>query len=82
METIGAVLGRTLTYHELPAEAVRQRFLAIGFHADFADAYLVLLGKTVSEPALVTDEVEKILGRPASTFAQWVFHHRDLFTDH
>ncbi len=81
VETIGAVLGRALTYHELPAESVRQRFLDIGLPAEFADAYLGLLGETVSEPALVTDEVEKILGRPATTFARWVTDHRDLFTD-
>jgi uncharacterized protein YbjT (DUF2867 family) len=81
VDTIGEVLGRALTYHELPVEAVRQRFLAIGFHAEFADAYLGLLGKTVSEPALVTDEVAKILGRPATRFAHWVSDHRDLFTD-
>ncbi|MDZ4270087.1 MAG: NAD(P)H-binding protein [Mycobacterium sp.] len=81
VETIGAVLGRALTYHELPAESVRQRFLAIGFQAEFADAYLGLLGKTVSEPALVTGEVDKILGRPATTFAHWVSDHRDLFTN-
>jgi len=81
VETIGAALGRALTYHELPPESVRQRFLGIGLPAAFADAYLGLLGQTVSEPALVTDEVEKILGRPATTFARWVSDHRDLFTD-
>jgi uncharacterized protein YbjT (DUF2867 family) len=81
VETIGSVLGRALTYHELPADSVRQRFLAIGFPAEFADAYLGLLGATVSEPALVTGEVEKILGHPATTFAHWVSEHRDLFTD-
>ena len=45
------------------------------------DAYIALLEETVSKPALVTHEVEKILGRPAETFADGVATHRDLFTN-
>ncbi|HEU4362262.1 MAG TPA: NmrA family NAD(P)-binding protein [Mycobacterium sp.] len=78
--TIGKVLNRPLRYQEVPAELVRQRFLDIGFPADFADAYVALLAETVDKPALVTHEVEKILGRPAETFAHWVGEHRTLFT--
>jgi hypothetical protein len=36
----------------------------------------------VEKPALVTHEVDKILGRPATTFADAVATHRDLFTNH
>ncbi len=39
-----------------------------------------LLSATVSKPALVTHEVEKILGRPAENFADAVAAHRNLFT--
>src|SRR4029077_16274853 len=39
------------------------------------------LEATVSKPALVTHEVEKILGRPATTFAEGVAAHRALFTN-
>ena len=49
---------------------MRQRFIGLGFSAEFADAYIALLAATVSKPALVTHEVEKILGRPAETFAE------------
>jgi uncharacterized protein YbjT (DUF2867 family) len=80
VETIGTVLGRPLHYHEVPVEAVRQRFIGIGFPAEFADAYIALLATTVDTPALVTHEVDKILGRPAQSFAQWVDEHRDLFS--
>ena len=80
VETIGTVLGRPLHYHEVPVEAVRQRFIGIGFSAEFADAYIALLAMTVDTPALVTHEVDKILGRPAQSFAQWVDDHRDLFS--
>lgn len=79
---IGSVLGRPLRYQEVPAELVRQRFIALGFPAEFADAYNAFLEATVDKPALVTHDVEKILGRPAETFADAVSAHQDLFTNH
>ena len=60
---------------------MRQRFIDLGFSAAFADAYMGLLEATVSKPALVTHEVEKILGRPAQSFGDAVAAHRDLFTN-
>ncbi|BAX95034.1 SDR family oxidoreductase [Mycobacterium shigaense] len=78
---VGAVLGRALRYQEIPADVVRQRFAGLGFSAQFADAYLALLAETTDKPALVTHDVEKILGRPAMSFGQWVSEHLELFTD-
>jgi uncharacterized protein YbjT (DUF2867 family) len=80
IEVIGAVLGRRLRYVEAPNELVRQRFIDIGLGAEFADAYMAMLAETLDKPALVTHDVEKILGRPATPFAHWVSQHRDLFT--
>jgi truncated hemoglobin YjbI len=81
VETIGTVLGRELQYFEAPPEVVRERFIGIGLGAEFADAYMALLAETVDRPALVTHDAEKILERPATTFAQWVSEHRNLFTN-
>jgi uncharacterized protein YbjT (DUF2867 family) len=81
VDAIGTVLGRELTYLEAPEDVVRQRFQGIGFSAEFADAYMALLAETIDRPALVTHDVEKILDRPACTFAQWVSEHRHLFTE-
>jgi uncharacterized protein YbjT (DUF2867 family) len=81
VEVIGAVLGRQLRYQEVPPEFVRQRFIGLGFGAEFADAYMGLLSATVSKPALVTHDVEKILGRPAESFADAVAAHRDQFSN-
>lgn len=80
VSVIGAVLGRRLQYREVPADVVRQRFIGLGFGAEFADAYTSMLAATLDKPALVTHEVEKILGRPATPFAHWVSQHRSLFT--
>ena len=82
VEIIGAVLDRPLRYNEIPPELVRQRFIGLGFAPEFADAYIAFLEMTVDKPALVTHEVEKILGRPAETFADAVSAHQDLFINH
>ncbi|OBB93411.1 NAD(P)H-binding protein [Mycobacterium sp. 852002-40037_SCH5390672] len=81
VEVIGAVLGRPLQYREIPAEAVRQRFIGLGFGADFADAYIAMQAETLDNPVLVTHDVEKVLGRPAVPFAQWVSEHREMFSN-
>ncbi|WP_029112439.1 NAD(P)H-binding protein [Mycobacterium sp. URHB0044] len=78
---IGTALDRPVRYHEVPNELVRQRFIGLGFGAEFADAYIALLAETVDRPALVTHDVEKILGRAATSFAQWVSDHRAFFTE-
>ncbi|MDT5006584.1 MAG: hypothetical protein QOJ24_3760 [Mycobacterium sp.] len=76
---IGDVLDRPLRYQEVPPDLVRRRFIDIGFPAEFADAYMALLETTVSTPALVTNEVEKILGRPAQTFGDAIRPQRAQF---
>ena len=47
---IGDVLGRPLQYREIPADVVRQRFIGLGFTAEFADAYTAMLGETPLNP--------------------------------
>jgi uncharacterized protein YbjT (DUF2867 family) len=79
--TIGSVIGRPLRYHEISPDQVRERFIGLGFPAEFGDAYVALLGAAVDSPAVVTDDVEQILGRPATSFEQWVTEHRSVFAN-
>ena len=81
IEIIGSVLRRPLHYNEIGAEFVRQRFIELGFPAEFADAYIAMLASTLDRPAQVTDGVERILGRPAQSFERWVSEHTGLFTN-
>jgi uncharacterized protein YbjT (DUF2867 family) len=81
IEIIGSVLRRPLHYNEIPAEFVRQRFIELGFGAEFADAYIAMLATTLDRPAPVTDDVERILGRGAQSFERWVSEHTTLFTN-
>lgn len=82
VDVIGGVLGRRLRYREVPADLVRARFIDIGFSAEFADAYMGLLEATLTRPALVTHDAEKILGGPPQSFADAVTANRSLFTDY
>lgn len=82
VDIVGGVLGRRLSYREIPAAQVRQRFVDMGFSTGFADAYITLLAATVDTSALVTHEVEKILGRLAESFADSVSANQDLFTNY
>jgi uncharacterized protein YbjT (DUF2867 family) len=79
VDVIATVLGRPLRYVEAPPDVVRERFVCIGLGADFADAYIAMLADAVDKPALVTHDIEKITGRPATPFAAWVSDHRQLF---
>ncbi|MEU3460518.1 NAD(P)H-binding protein [Streptomyces sp. NPDC006733] len=73
VQTLGAVLGRPLRYQELSPAAAKAAMLAQSSWVQEAmvDSLLDFLAGTVGRPALVTGEVERILGRPALTYAQW-----------
>lgn len=81
VQAIGAVLDRPLHYREVPPDAVRRRFLDRGFPVEFADAYLAMQASTIDTPAVVTREVDVILGRAAQSWPQWVSAHRELFVE-
>lgn len=55
-----------------------ERFIEMGFPAGFAEAYIAMLATTRSGPARVTHDVEKVLGRPAASFADGVSVHSDI----
>jgi hypothetical protein len=52
---------------------------AAGASPQFADAYIALHAAAAQQPAVLSGDVEPILGRPATPFAQWVDDRRDLF---
>lgn len=79
VETIGDALGRDLTCQEIPREVALRRFAEIGLPDGMGNALLTMLAMEASGPAKVTDGVERILGRPALTFAQWVADNKEAF---
>ncbi|MCG0069622.1 MULTISPECIES: NAD(P)H-binding protein [Streptomyces] len=77
-EIIGEVLGRPITYQELPVETVRR---AMSAHVPGAilDGILKAWADSVGRPALVTADVEKITGRTARSYRDWVSDHAAAF---
>jgi hypothetical protein len=76
---IGDVIGRPLRYQEIRPEAAKQGMVAHGFPEPFVEALMARYAKEVGLPARLTGEVEKILGRPARTYAGWVADHAAAF---
>lgn len=77
--TIGEVLGRPLRYQELPPQVAKQGMVQQGIPEAFVEALLARYAREVGQPAPVTGEVERVLGRPARTYAEWVADHAAAF---
>jgi uncharacterized protein YbjT (DUF2867 family) len=76
---IGEALSRPLRYQEIPPQAVTQGMVANGFPEPFGEALMARYARKVARPAPVSGEVERVLGRPARPYAQWVTDHADAF---
>jgi uncharacterized protein YbjT (DUF2867 family) len=77
--TIGEVIGRPLRYQEIsPAEAA-DGMVAHGLPRPFAEAMMARYARELDRAAPITDAVDKILGRPARTYAQWAADHAAAF---
>jgi uncharacterized protein YbjT (DUF2867 family) len=76
---IGEVLGRTLRFQEVPPEVAARGMVAHGQPEPFVTALMARYARGDGRPALVTGEVEKVLQRPARTYAEWVAAHAAAF---
>lgn len=75
---IGRVLGRDLTYVEVPVEEAEADFFP-GMPRQVARAVLKSFAALVGTPPEITSTVEEVTGRPARTFAAWAEDHRADF---
>ena len=79
-ERLSGVLGRPVRYVDVPADAYRQNLASFGLPPWLADALNELQQLyRAHRGELVTDEVQKATGRPATTFDDWVGRHREAF---
>jgi len=77
--TIGRVLGRDLRFEAVPAEVAARAMVEHGHKPDFVQALMARYEREDGRPAQVSADVEKALGRPARSFAEWVADHASLF---
>jgi uncharacterized protein YbjT (DUF2867 family) len=76
---LGAAIGRTLTFQELPPDQVRRGMLAQGLPDEVPARLLGSLADYSEHPGPTTNTVEELLGRPASTFADWARDNASAF---
>jgi uncharacterized protein YbjT (DUF2867 family) len=72
---LGAAIGRDLRYVELTEKQAREKWAAEGYSQETIDFLVWVHGDPPEEGYTVVPTVEKVLGRPARTFAQWAAEH-------
>ncbi len=76
---IGEAIGRPLRYQEVPPEVAKRAMVQQGIPEPFVEVLIARYAREIGEPAPVTSQVERILGRPARTYAEWVADHAAAF---
>ena len=76
---IGEVIGRPLRFEEIPPEAAARELVANGQPEGFVTALMARYARGVGQPATVTDQVRRLIGSSARTFASWVADHAAAF---
>ena len=84
---LGEVLGRTLTFRDVTVEEALAYYVSVGWPEEIA-RYVLGLGGYEGGDAddfsdyefVVTEDYERLMGRPYRTFAQWARDHRADFT--
>src|SRR5437763_13029213 len=77
-EAIGTAIGRPVRFEELSPGQFRQ--VATGqFPAPVVEDLLTALASYVGQAAYITADLEKLIGRPATSYAQWAIQHADAY---
>jgi uncharacterized protein YbjT (DUF2867 family) len=77
------VLGRPVKYVEEPQSAARERMMRkYGWPAEAVDGFFALKRESAEHEHVVFDTVERVLGRPPLTFADWARENAAAFPYH
>ncbi|MEV6621933.1 NAD(P)H-binding protein [Amycolatopsis sp. NPDC051106] len=77
------VLGRPVKYVEEPQSAARDRMMRkYGWPAEAVDGFFALKRESAEHEHVVFDTVERVLGRPPRTFADWARENAAAFPYH
>jgi uncharacterized protein YbjT (DUF2867 family) len=80
VQTISDVIGKPVTYVDIPESAARSHMLGGGMPEVIVDALLEFMTMVrAGRAADVTDAVPKVITRPARTFHDWVTQNADAF---
>jgi uncharacterized protein YbjT (DUF2867 family) len=76
---IGEAIGKEIPWVEIAPDDFRKAMLAQGLPADVPERVIGYWVDRVQQPGPSSDDVERILGRPAMTFAKWAVEHAAAF---
>ncbi|MGC0334117.1 uncharacterized protein YbjT (DUF2867 family) [Streptomyces sp. SAI-170] len=76
---LSRAVGRELSFVPLTHEQAVERLMATGVSRADADYVIGWYASPPEEAATVVDTVERLTGRPARTFAEWLTEHADRF---
>ena len=77
---IADAIGRDIAFEEMSRAQARSH-MGADEAPERVDWYLDLLERSEREPQPALPTVAEIIGRPATTFADWLSRHLDFFTD-
>ena len=80
VEIISQAIGKTIDVIEIPDTEARVLYGRI-LPPEYLELLMGQWAFEVTEPAVVTDAVERITGRPATTYVEWATSHSDAFTE-
>jgi uncharacterized protein YbjT (DUF2867 family) len=75
---IAAAIGQPVRFEELPPETFRQ-YATRRFPAPVVDDLLRNWAQSVGQTADIAPDLEKLIGRAATTYAQWAAQHADAY---
>ncbi len=78
-EAIGKAIGRPVRFEELSPGQFRQAATR-HFPAPVVEDLLTALARYVGQTAYITADLEKLIGRPATSYAQWAIQHADAYS--
>lgn len=79
VDALSESLDRPLTLTELSEADARRGWRAEGYDDDLMDALVAWQQRPVEEATRVSPDVERVLGRPPLTFADWLAERVDAF---
>jgi uncharacterized protein YbjT (DUF2867 family) len=79
VRAIGDAIGRPLLVREQSPDVARREFAAIAGSDEYAARAVAHWASLVDEPERATDDVERVTGHPARSFAEWAREHVDDF---
>ncbi|MFD6453854.1 SDR family oxidoreductase [Nocardia sp. NPDC060220] len=75
---VAEAIDAPITFLELTVDEAKQNMLRF-MPEPVADHTLTILGMPTAEELQVSPDIEEVLGRPATTYAQWVRRHRATY---